>query len=1125
MSEPTIPDDDRQRRLEEAMAEYLISADAGRPLEPEAFLAHYPDLRAELVEFLADLSSLAVLVKPLLPAGAIRPSLGSAFEPESPLPLCDVSTVSGAATTGLGATISRDPSIGPGSTTDPATTAVLSGGVTGTDAPVSLPGGTRVRYFGDYELIKELGRGGMAVVYKARQISLNRLVALKMIKSGALASDDDLRRFQNEAEAVAMLDHPHIVPILEVGNHDGHHYFSMKLIGGTSLDKKLVDYVANPATAAELLRKASEAVHHAHQRGILHRDLKPANILLDERGEPFVSDFGLAKRVVGDSELTHSGAILGTPAYMAPEQASSQRGAVTTASDVYGLGAVLYALLTGRAPFGGESAAEILDGVRDRVPEPVSKHNHLVPRDLEIICMKCLGKEPRSRYGSAESLADDLDRWLRGMPITARPAPAWEKAIKWARRRPEIAALLMALTLVAVAGLFGVIWQWRMAVASAESARRIAYVAHINLADKELHDSHVDRAAEILDGERPRPSVTDLRGFEWFYLDQLCHSYLAKVDADVGWATCVAFSPDGQHVAWVDQHSVVRIWDAGLKREVRSIRPDADSVNALAFNPGGSCLAAAGMGSHKGHLAWVGLIDVATGRVQRSSRVPGGWNRDVAFGPGAGLYATVDQKGVVRIWDVGSGENMRTLQGGGDSRARIAFSPDGKRVASAGKDKGTVSIWDVSSGRLESTLTGHEGRVTAVAFGPRGGVLASAGGTYEGAPNEVVIWDLSTGKASLSIRAHTGDINDLKFSPDGRELISAGGEGQIKRWDARNGKELETIQAHQTSVNRVAFSPDGVRFASAGGRMNVSGEVKLWDREGYRGSRHLTGKVAAFGRYGTRIAIARTGAVEVRDLRSLAIVTVLGGHDDTDWSKHFTDIAFAPTGDWIAAVDRVGTITIWDATTGQLIPSLQGAPPLGRPVSDISTDLDVSPDGKRLALSRLGKIALWEAPRLRKVWERTAMGGDVIRLAFSTDGRRIVKTTEPGILTVIDADTGRDTLAIRHRSKGGILGVAFSSNRRLIATGGYDGTLTLYDADNGKELRAFRGHTGAVYDLTFSPDSRRLASAGEAIKLWDLETVQQLISLEGVAHRVEFSPDGNHLVSSSYDGVKVRSIR
>jgi eukaryotic-like serine/threonine-protein kinase len=219
---------------------------------------------------------------------------------------------------------------------DPTTTGLITpgGDCNGDREPAP---GTLVRYFGGYELIREIGRGGMGIVYKARQISLNRSVALKMIRSAALATEDELGRFQNDAEAVALLDHPHIVPILEVGNHEGQRYFSMKLIGNSSLDKKLGDYTADAKSAARLLKQAAEAVHHAHQRGILHRDLKPANILIDERGEPYVTDFGLAKRVEGDSELTYSGAIMGTPAYMAPEQASGRRGAVTTSSDVYSL--------------------------------------------------------------------------------------------------------------------------------------------------------------------------------------------------------------------------------------------------------------------------------------------------------------------------------------------------------------------------------------------------------------------------------------------------------------------------------------------------------------------------------------------------------------------------------------------------------------------------------------------------------------------------------------------------------------------------------------------------------------------------------------------------------------------
>jgi WD40 repeat protein/serine/threonine protein kinase len=1000
----------------------------------------------------------------------------------------------------------------------------LNDGTPDTD-PAHEPG-TRVRYFGDYELIRELGRGGMGVVYRARQISLNRLVALKMIRSAVLAGGDELRRFQNEAEAVAALDHPHIVPILEVGCNDGQRYFSMKLIGGPSLDKKLDDYASDPRTAARLVMTAAEAVHHAHQRGILHRDLKPSNIVIDDRGEPFVTDFGLAKRVEGDSELTHTGAILGTPAYMAPEQASGRRGAVTTASDVYGLGAILYALLSGRAPFGGDSAGETLAQVRESLPTPPSRLKPQVPRDLEVICLKCLEKEPRSRYGSAQSLADDLDNWLRGLPISARPVPSWERAIKWARRRPEISALLLTLTVVTSVGLSGVIWEWREAVASAESERLTTYVARVNLAEKELQEGHVDRANEILDEERPRSGLRDLRGFEWFYLDHVCHSYLAKGDSRFGFAPCVAFSPDSRFVAWSDQGRVARIWDAGLTREIRSIDVDASFVGALAYNPSGSRLAAAGASRSKPKVAWIGLIDVATGRVERSSEIPG-FCVDVKFSPDGKLYATRDQRGMVRIWDVASGENLRSLQGGGCSRTRLAFNPDGRRIASAGTEHKTVSVWDVESGRLEKTLTGHAGIVSGVAFAPGGGVLACAANMTDGGPSEIIIWDLSRGQARMNLRGHTGDINDLKFSPDGRELISAGGEGQIKRWDARSGKELETIRAHQTEVNSVAFSPDGLRFASAGGRMNVSGEVKLWDREGQRRDPHFTGHAAAFSRMGNRIAIARAGGIDVRDLGSLEVVEVLGSSEESTRGKHFVDVAVAPAGDWVAAVDQAGIINIWETGSGRLARSITGDPPPNVGIRLNDRDLACSPDGRYLALTGMGKTALWEAPDFRKVWERNSTASRPARLAFCSDGRHVATMTDAETLTVLDASTGRDSLAIQARPEGGVLCLAFSSDHRLIATGEYRGRLTLYDAYSGKVLRKFTGHPSEVRDLTFSPDSRRLVSAGfrEVIKFWDLETGKELISIKEYADRVEFSPNGKHLVSSSTDGVKLRSTR
>ncbi|MGO9924553.1 MAG: protein kinase domain-containing protein [Isosphaeraceae bacterium] len=357
-----------------------------------------------------------------------------------------------------------------------------------------LPRGATVRYFGDYEIQKELGRGGMGVVYKARQISLNRPVALKMIKAGVLADVDELRRFQNEAEAVALLDHAGIVPVYEVGEHEDQRYFSMKLVEGSSLADQLALLAANPRAAATLLAETAEAVHHAHMRGILHRDLKPANILIDSEDHPHVTDFGLAKRVDADVELTASGAILGTPAYMSPEQASGRRGTITTATDVYGLGAILYALVTGEAPFGGESLVDTLQAVKERPPRLPRNVNANVPRDLETICLKCLAKDPRRRYASAQALADDLRCWLDSRPIAARRVGPAERAWLWCKRKPAVAALAASVMLVVIGGTTGIFAVQARANASLRSAN-----GKLDHANTELKSSNI-----ALDRQRTR---------------------------------------------------------------------------------------------------------------------------------------------------------------------------------------------------------------------------------------------------------------------------------------------------------------------------------------------------------------------------------------------------------------------------------------------------------------------------------------------------------------------------------------------------------------------------------------------------------------------------------------------
>ena len=439
MPDETTDLSSREQRVDEAIAAYLAAEDRGCAPDRREFLACYPDLESELEAFFADHDGVGRLAAPLRTGceGRDRP--------------------------------------------DP--TATRGEGMADADTPTRIHDGTgripdfaELHQVGDYELLEEIGRGGMGVVYKARQRRLNRLVALKMILGGRLASAADVLRFRFEAEAVANLDHPHIVPVYEVGEHRGHWYFSMKWIEGGSLAERLDRYRADPRAAARLLVTIARAMHHAHQRGIRHRDLKPSNILLDTEGQPYVTDFGLAQRDEGLMELTLSGAIVGSPPYMAPEQASGRRGAVTTAADVYGLGAILYALLTGRPPFRAETPLETIRQVQERAPERPRMLNPAVDPDLETICLKCLAKDPQRRYGSADALANDLARWLAGEPILARPIGGAERLGRWCRRHPAV----IVLTSLAV-GLLIAATATAVSVARAREAMLVREVGRSNL--------------------------------------------------------------------------------------------------------------------------------------------------------------------------------------------------------------------------------------------------------------------------------------------------------------------------------------------------------------------------------------------------------------------------------------------------------------------------------------------------------------------------------------------------------------------------------------------------------------------------------------------------------------------
>ncbi len=712
-----------------------------------------------------------------------------------------------------------------------------------------------------YEILHELGRGGMGVVYRARHVGLNRTVALKMILAGDHAGPRDLARFKAEAEAVARLRHPNIVQIYDVGEVQGRPYLAFELVEGGSLVQR-VRGAPQPARAgARFIEALARAIHYAHERGIVHRDLKPANILLADLAAeigppsgapsgarrlneltPKITDFGLAKRLDDEGPSSVSGEVVGTPSYMAPEQAGGRSSEIGPPADVYALGAILYELLTGKPPFKGPTALDtVLQVLHEEPARPSRLPSHLespVPRDLEIICLKCLEKQPGKRYASAAELADDLGRFRRGAPVLARPVGPQERAWKWARRRPLIAGLWAVLVAVALLGFAGVTWQWREAMLARDQAlgekrdkdaeREQAEDAR-NQARAALYDSHVARsqlywrvndfpsAMRTLRLCLPGPGQLDPRGWEWHYLDGLYATDLFTLDSGRGTDGAVAVHPQGKWIASVNTgRREVRLWDG--KREAPAFTlPASGTAHRLAFRPDGARLAVA---DNNGEVV---VWDLAARRPVRNYPAHQKSIAGLAFSPDGQVLATASWDRTVKLWDVAHGTVRHVLEGHADRAHAVAFHPTRKRLAT-GDEAGYVRIWDSDKGKLAyPPLEGHKSAVYGLAFSPDGKHLASAGSN-----GNVRLWDLMVRPPRVvqSLTGNAGAVYSIAFSPDGRYLAYGGSDSTVRVWHLKMGVERIVFRGHTAAIESVRFTPDGRRLVSC---CPQEGTVKVWD--------------------------------------------------------------------------------------------------------------------------------------------------------------------------------------------------------------------------------------------------------------------------------------------------------